>query len=86
MRADSTGLVRAVLRSAWPSFLVAGVAEMMFFTGVDPDELVGLRHGLDLSETAIHTLGFFFFWAIGTMASALSLWLAATPLSAKTRD
>jgi uncharacterized protein YybS (DUF2232 family) len=77
--AQAPPLLCRVLWALWPSFLVAGVAEMAFFSVVDPEELVWLRHGLELPETAIYSVGFFFFWVTAFAASALSLWLSASP-------
>ncbi len=62
----------------WPSFLTAGVATMVFFANVDPETLryetvpdweIGRRLG--------YTLGFFMFWAVCAVSSAVSVWLFA---------
>ncbi len=70
---------RLALWVFWPSFLMAGVIEMLVFSLADPHELHGLGGALgDLSPTAIYTLAFFCFWIIVAVASGLTL-LLATP-------
>lgn len=79
--AQAPSLICRVLWALWPAFLVGGVAEMAFFSVVDPEELVWLHHGLEMPVTAIYSVGFFFFWVTAFAASALSLWLSAPPSS-----
>lgn len=59
----------------WPSFIVAGVAEIVFFTFFDPSDLVifGDEHGL--SRIAVYSLGFFLFWLFAAASSALTCFL-----------
>jgi hypothetical protein len=59
----------------WPSFLVAAAAEMAFFGLFDPGELVFFGQPLELSRTAIYSIGFFFFWGFAAVSSALSVYL-----------
>lgn len=59
----------------WPSFLVGGAAEAIFFTLFDPMDLNVLGHPVDLSRTAVYTLGFFVFWAFAAASSALTCFL-----------
>ena len=59
----------------WPAFLVAGVAEGIFFTIFDPFELHFFGAPLDMSRQAIYTMGFFGFWALGIASSALTVFL-----------
>ena len=72
-------LARRLLWVVWPAFLVAGVAEMLFFSVFDPAELplFGVRHGP--SDEAIYTLGFFGFWGLGIASSALTVFLGRSP-------
>ena len=64
----------------WPAFLVAGVAEIVFFSIFDPFELHFFGAPLDWSRQAIYTLGFFGFWGLCIASSALTLWLERAPL------
>lgn len=65
---------------AWPSFLMAGVLEMLVFALVDPSDLSWLGAAtIALSSQAIYTLAFLAFWLIIAMAASLSLLLATHP-------
>ena len=59
----------------WPSFLVAAAAEMAFFALFDPGELTLFGQPLELSRTAVYSIGFFLFWGFAAASSALSLYL-----------
>jgi hypothetical protein len=59
----------------WPSFLVGGVAEAIFFTLFDPMDLHLFGNPLELSRTAVYTLGFFLFWSFAASSSALTCFL-----------
>ena len=50
----------------WPSFLVAGIAEGLFFTVIDPQELYLFGEPVHLSKIATYSVGFFGFWAVMT--------------------
>ena len=63
----------------WPAFLVAGVAEIVFFSIFDPFDLHFFGAPLDWSRQAIYTLGFFGFWGLGIASSALTLFLERAP-------
>ncbi|MBN9371546.1 hypothetical protein JNX00_14045 [Hydrogenophaga sp. YM1] len=66
----------------WPSFLMAGVLEMLVFAVVDPGELHWQGVALDWSRPAVYTVAFFVFWAVTAVACSLSLWLALPPQEA----
>jgi len=72
---------RLWLTVVWASFLAASVATMVFFAFVDPTPIVALLTPTPAmpSRTALYSLGFFFFWAICTLAAALTAWLLRTP-------
>lgn len=61
----------------WPSFLMAGVLEVLVFALVDPGELHWRGELLDWSRPAVYTLAFFAFWAVTAVSCGLSLLLAA---------
>jgi len=76
----STGLsARRLMWIIWPAFLVAGVAEGIFFTVFDPFELHFFGAPLDMSREAIYTMGFFGFWALCIASSALTIFLERSP-------
>jgi hypothetical protein len=64
----------------WPSFLAACAASLLFFAAVDPALLrdAGPRLFAGLEREAGYAVGFLFFWGIGTLASALSVYLIRT--------
>ena len=69
----------------WPSFFAAGIATMVFFAAVDPDELRAITWAaLPLSREGGYTLGFFMFW-LCTASSSLftSLLLRASSRSGR---
>jgi hypothetical protein len=63
----------------WPAFLVAGVAETVFFALFDPYDLHLFLAPHDVSREAIYTLGFIGFWAVGIASSALTVLLGRAP-------
>lgn len=72
-------LVQRVLWILWPAFLVAAVAELLFFALFDPADLHLFGQPLDIARTPVYTIGFFVFWAIGAAASALTTLLQRSP-------
>jgi len=67
--------MKRVMWILWPSFLVAALAEMIFFAVFDPGELTLFGRSPELSRTAIYSIGFFLFWAFAAASSGLSLYL-----------
>lgn len=61
-----------IFRVLWPSFLVAAVAEGIFFTVIDPRELYLFGEVVHLSKTATYSIGFFGFWAMCAASSLLT--------------
>lgn len=69
-------LARRLAAIGWPAFLVAAVLEIGVFAFVDPNSLHTLGGAaLELSETAVYSLAFFFFWAATAAACALTVLL-----------
>jgi len=63
----------------WPAFLVACVAELVFFSLVDPTDLHLFGVPIELDRMTIYTLGFFAFWILGSVSSGLTVFLARSP-------
>ncbi len=59
----------------WPSFIVAGIAEILFFTLIDPQELYLFGEPVNFSRTTVYSLGFFAFWAICAASSLLTCFI-----------
>ncbi|NMF88940.1 hypothetical protein [Aromatoleum petrolei] len=57
----------------WPSFMVAGLAEAVFFTVIDPQELYLFGEPVHYSLIATYSIGFFGFWLVGAGSSLLTL-------------
>lgn len=49
----------------WPSFLAAGVAEVVFFTLFDPSDF-------EIGRLGAYTVGFFLFWLLAATSSTLT--------------
>ncbi|MFZ6719541.1 hypothetical protein [Undibacterium sp. Ji49W] len=56
----------------WPAFLMACAATGLFFSLVDPMELIILDHRLQMHESGVYTVGFFAFWLLGILSSGLT--------------
>ena len=70
---------RRLMWVIWPAFLVAGAAELVFFSIFDPFDLHFFGAPLEMSRQAIYTMGFFGFWALGIASSALTIFLESGP-------
>jgi hypothetical protein len=62
----------------WPSFIVAGIAEGVFFTLFDPTSLQLFDAPLGASRTAVYSVGFFAFWLFAAASSALTCFFQRT--------
>ncbi len=72
-------LAQRIMWVLWPAFLIAAVAETIFFTVFDPLELHFFGAPLEMSRQAIYTLGFFAFWALCIASSSLTVFLERSP-------
>ena len=59
----------------WPGFVVAIPTMGIVFTLLDPAELHLFGEPLALSRLGAYTVGFLFFWAVGSAASAMTCFL-----------
>ncbi len=59
----------------WPSFLIAAVAEIFFFTVISPQELYLFGEPVDFSPIATYSIAFFGFWAVCAASSLLTVFL-----------
>ena len=65
--------MQRLIQVLWPSFLVAGLAEILFFTVINPQELYLLGQPVRLSGLATYSVGFFGFWLICAASSLTTL-------------
>lgn len=77
---------RMTLVILWPSFLVAILAEGLFFSLIDPQDLAICGTHLELSAKAAYTIGFFFFWTFCSLAAMLSCILLRVPEETEVAD
>lgn len=57
----------------WPSFLMAGLAEIVFFTLIDPQTLYLMGRPVQYSLIATYSIGFAAFWLLCAASSAATL-------------
>ena len=67
--------MRRLMWILWPSFIVAGVAEVVFFTVIDPQELYLLGEPVTMSRLGTYSVGFLLFWALAAASSAFTCFL-----------
>ncbi len=67
---------RHAMTVLWPSFLAAGVLEMLVFAVVDPHGLHGFGGApIEWPALAVYTVAFFVFWGVVAVAGYVSLTL-----------
>jgi hypothetical protein len=71
-------MLKLVMAILWPSFMAAVMAEGFFFSMFDPVDLMMVGGHIDLPPIAAYTIGFFFFWIFGALASTFTLYLVRT--------
>ena len=80
----SAGLAMTV---GWPSFLMAGVLEMLVFSLVDPTQLHWFGGApVELSPVTIYSLAFFAFWIVIALAAGISQLLAEPAVEINSRS
>lgn len=70
--------MKGAIAVLWPSFLVGGAGEVLFFTVFDPQELYLFGEPASLSRLAVYSIGFFLCWLFAATSSAFTLFLART--------
>lgn len=63
----------------WPSFLMAGVLELLVFAVVDPQDMSWFGQSFEMSRQTVYTFAFFVFWFVTSIAGALTLFLSLPP-------
>lgn len=66
---------RSLMWILWPSFLIAGVTSAAVFALVDPLDLI-IFGSEQFSRQQVYAGGFFLFWVMAALSSALSLYMA----------
>jgi hypothetical protein len=70
----------------WPSFMVAGAAELVFFSLINPRELYLFGEPVHYPPLATYSIGFFGFWLACAASSWLTLYLARSPKEVNQRS
>jgi hypothetical protein len=70
---------QAIAIVVWISFLSAAIGTMVFFALFDPVDLTGIfGNDIDIGREAGYAAGFFFFWVLSALSSAVTAWLIRT--------
>jgi len=67
--------MRKAIWILWPSFIVGGIGEALFFTVFDPQELYLFGEPSTLGRLSVYSIGFFLCWAFAAASSALTCFL-----------
>jgi len=67
---------RRLMAVLWPAFLVAAVANALFFTAFDPQDLTFFGQPVEAARELMYTIGFFAFWAVAAAAAGLAVAMA----------
>jgi len=65
--------IQKVIAVLWPSFLVAGLETIIFFTIFDP---LNVFIDYDVSRLGAYSIGFFLFWIFAILPCILTLYFA----------
>lgn len=78
--------MKMIIWVLWPAFSAAGIAEVVFFTLIDPQQLFLLGQPIEVSPMTAYSIGFLLFWFVCAGASLMTyLMLPADVKKALTR-
>ena len=72
--------MKHIIWVAWPAFIAAAIAEVIFFTAIDPQQLYLLGRPVDLTPLATYSIGFLMFWLICAGASLMTYLMLPAPV------
>ncbi|HSJ48886.1 MAG TPA: hypothetical protein VLA26_08575 [Gammaproteobacteria bacterium] len=64
--------IQRIIAVLWPSFLMSGLATILFFTLIDPADLVIQQRSVEVSRLGAYSIGFFLFWMLTAVTCALT--------------
>jgi len=67
--------MKHVIWILWPAFIAAGIAEVAFFTLIDPKQLYLFGQTVDLPAMATYSIGFLLFWVICAGSSLMTYFM-----------
>jgi len=79
-------VMQQIISVMWPSFLTASAATIIFFTLFDPVELSLISGGPEITRLGGYTIGFFCFWLLTSISSALTCYFRRPCPPRKTID
>lgn len=65
-------MMKRLITILWPSFLIAGMADILLATAFDPRAILYEGEPLIEERLAAYTIGFFVFWVLGIASSAMT--------------
>ncbi len=65
-------MMQRLISILWPSFLVAGVADILFANLFDPLDILYRGEPLFEQRIAAYTIAFFVFWLLGVASSSMT--------------
>ena len=65
-------MLQRLIQILWPSFLVAGLADLIFIILFDPLEILYRGEAQIEHRIGAYSVGFFVFWLLGITSSALT--------------
>ena len=69
---NETPRIQRIIAVLWPSFLMSGLATILFFTLIDPADLVINHQSVEISRLGAYSIGFFLFWMLTAATCALT--------------
>ncbi len=86
--ANENGITPAqhMISILWPSFLVGSLTTILFFTFFDPTELGMISGYPEITRIAGYSMGFFFFWFLSAVSSALTCYFRQPCHQARKKD
>ena len=76
-------MLKLTMAVLWSSFMAAILAEGFFFAVFDPNDLMMVGGHIDMPAIGAYTIGFFFFWSFGAIASMLSQYMVRSDTPAQ---
>lgn len=67
--------MKMIIWVLWPSFAAAGIAEVVFFTLIDPQQLYLLGQPINVSPMTTYSIGFLLFWLVCAGASLMTYFM-----------
>lgn len=64
--------MKLVIWVLWPAFVAAGIAELAFFTLIDPRRLYLFGEPVEMSAIATYSIGFLLFWGLCAGSSLMT--------------